>query len=59
MVGRAVGRSHDDVSCWAQLVALGESSVEELRSIADAWHRWAAHPDGWFLVPHGEIIARV
>ena len=42
-----------------QLVASGASSVEELRSIADAWRRWAAHPDGWFLVPHGEIIARV
>jgi len=42
-----------------QLVASGASSAEELRSIADAWRRWAAHPDGWFLVPHGEIIARV
>jgi len=41
-----------------QLVASGVSSVEELRSIADAWRRWAAHRDGWFLVPHGEIIAR-
>jgi len=43
----------------AQLVTAGESSVEELRAIADAWHRWAAQPDGWFLVPHGEIIAKV
>ena len=42
-----------------QLVALGASSVEELHSIADAWLRWAEHPDGWFLVPHGEIIVRV
>lgn len=42
-----------------QLVASGASSVEELHSIADAWCRWATHPDGWFLVPHGEIIARV
>jgi hypothetical protein len=42
-----------------QLVASGASSVEELRSIGDAWRRWAEHPDGWFLVPHGEIIARV
>ena len=42
-----------------QLVASGASSVEELHSIADAWRRWAAHPDGWFVVPHGEIIARV
>jgi SAM-dependent methyltransferase len=42
-----------------QLVTSGASSVEELHSIADAWRRWAAHADGWFLVPHGEIIARV
>jgi ubiquinone/menaquinone biosynthesis C-methylase UbiE len=42
----------------SQLVGSGESSVEELRAIADAWRRWAAHTDGWFLVPHGEIIAR-
>jgi len=41
----------------AQLVTAGESSAEELGAIADAWRRWAAHPDGWFLVPHGEIIA--
>jgi ubiquinone/menaquinone biosynthesis C-methylase UbiE len=26
--------------------------------LADAWREWAAAPDGWFLVPHGEIIAR-
>jgi len=26
--------------------------------LADAWRRWAAAPDGWFLVPHGEILAR-
>jgi SAM-dependent methyltransferase len=46
-------------SVGAQLVTAGESSVEELRAIADAWHRWAVQPDGWFLVPHGEIIAKV
>jgi SAM-dependent methyltransferase len=43
----------------AQLVASGETSLEELGTIAEAWRRWAAHPDGWFLVPHGEIIAKV
>jgi hypothetical protein len=43
----------------AQLVAAGESSVEELQTIAHAWRRWATHPDGWFLVPHGEIVARL
>lgn len=31
---------------------------DDLYAIAEAWHRWAEHPDGWFLVPHGEILAR-
>jgi ubiquinone/menaquinone biosynthesis C-methylase UbiE len=31
----------------------------ELEAIAGAFRRWAAHPDGWFMVPHGEIVCRV
>lgn len=30
-----------------------------LQQIATAWRTWGAHPDGWFIVPHGEILARV
>ena len=30
-----------------------------LQAIADAWREWAAAEDGWFLVPHGEVLARV
>ncbi len=30
----------------------------ELEAIAEAFRRWAAHPDGWFTVPHGEIVCR-
>lgn len=30
----------------------------DLRRLAAAWRRWAASPDGWFLVPHGEILCR-
>lgn len=41
-----------------QLVAAGRASPEELSEIAGAFRRWAADPDGWFLVPHGEAIAR-
>ncbi|MBX6752251.1 MAG: methyltransferase domain-containing protein [Micromonosporaceae bacterium] len=36
----------------------GLSTRDELAAMADAWRRWAHAPDGWFLVPHGEIIAR-
>ncbi|KNY07783.1 class I SAM-dependent methyltransferase [Microbacterium sp. GCS4] len=34
------------------------ASRTDLQEISDAWRRWADDGDGWFLVPHGEIIAR-
>ncbi len=42
----------------AQLVREGRAEQAELDAIAGAWRAWATDPDGWFLVPHGEIIAR-
>ena len=33
-------------------------SETELRTIADAWRRWAGDLDGWFVVPHGELLCR-
>jgi SAM-dependent methyltransferase len=30
----------------------------ELQDFADAWRHWAAQPDGWFAVLHGEVLAR-
>ncbi|MBO0981985.1 class I SAM-dependent methyltransferase [Microbacterium sp. SD291] len=41
-----------------QLVDSGMAAPAELQAISDAWKRWADDGDGWFLVPHGEIIAR-
>jgi SAM-dependent methyltransferase len=41
-----------------QAVADGLASEEELREIADGWRRWAAHPDAWYAVLHGEILCR-
>jgi 2-polyprenyl-3-methyl-5-hydroxy-6-metoxy-1,4-benzoquinol methylase len=38
---------------------LGIATADELQAMADGWHRWADHPDGWFVVPHGEILVRV
>ncbi|NEC26272.1 methyltransferase domain-containing protein [Streptomyces sp. SID8111] len=29
-----------------------------LRAVADAWREWGARDDGWFSVPHGEILCR-
>lgn len=37
----------------------GFSTPDELADIADAWRAWAAHPDGWFSIPHGEVLIRV
>ena len=42
----------------AQAVAYGLADEEELARIAAAWRGWAASPDGFFAVVHGEIIAR-
>ena len=39
-------------------IASGRSTPEELAGIATAWRAWTQHPDGWFLIPHGEIVCR-
>jgi 2-polyprenyl-3-methyl-5-hydroxy-6-metoxy-1,4-benzoquinol methylase len=54
---------------WADRVtgsAIAEQHVndrsatrEDLRELADAWLTWAAHPDGWISIPHGELVVRV
>lgn len=41
-----------------QLLDSGMATDAELREISDAWKRWADDGDGWYLVPHGEIVAR-
>lgn len=41
-----------------QAVARGLAAVDDLAEMSDAWRRWGAHPDGWFVVLHGEIRAR-
>ena len=40
-----------------QLVDAQMAAPDDLQRISDAWRRWADDGDGWFLVPHGEIIA--
>jgi ubiquinone/menaquinone biosynthesis C-methylase UbiE len=41
-----------------QAVEYGLSDAVELESIAEAFQRWAASPDGVFITPHVEILAR-
>ncbi|GAA1832051.1 methyltransferase domain-containing protein [Luedemannella flava] len=42
-----------------QLVTSGAATRADLTRISAAWRHWSAHPDGWFAVLHGEILARV
>ena len=36
----------------------GLATRSDLQRLAGAWHRWASSDDGWFLIPHGEILCR-
>jgi ubiquinone/menaquinone biosynthesis C-methylase UbiE len=41
-----------------QALERGLATPELLDELARAWREWAAHPDGWFVVLNGEILAR-
>ena len=41
-----------------QAVALGLATLADLQRISAGWLEWAADPDGWFVIPHGEILCR-
>jgi hypothetical protein len=40
------------------ILRLGLASTGQLEEISAAWRTWAAAPDGWLAIPHGEIICR-
>jgi SAM-dependent methyltransferase len=40
------------------LLDLGLATATQLEEIAAVWRAWAADPDGWIAIPHGEIICR-
>lgn len=42
-----------------QLTASGAATPADLQRISGAWRSWAAAPDGWLLVPHGELLIRI
>jgi hypothetical protein len=68
LVFRRAGRRGLVVRLWAdrivqsavaeQAVARGLATSDELRALADAWRTWGAAPDAWFVVLHGELLAR-
>jgi SAM-dependent methyltransferase len=41
-----------------QLVDDGLATTADLQRISLAWRTWSDADDGWYLVPHGEILAR-
>jgi SAM-dependent methyltransferase len=45
-------------SIATQAVDRGLATRADLEDMSAAWRAWAASDDGWFLVPHGEILAR-
>lgn len=42
----------------AQAVDRHFATREDLAEIADGWRHWAAQPDGWFAILHGEMLCR-
>jgi SAM-dependent methyltransferase len=40
------------------VLQLGLATAAQLDEIAAAWLAWAAAPDGWIAIPHGEILCR-
>ncbi|MFC1414834.1 class I SAM-dependent methyltransferase [Streptacidiphilus sp. N1-12] len=47
-----------DSAIAGQAVERGFADRDELRRISEGWQRWAADPDGWFSVLHGELLGR-
>jgi len=41
----------------ARAIEAGVARLADLNEISAAWRQWAADPDGWFVLPHGEVIA--
>ena len=39
-------------------VELGLASSNDLETMAEAWRQWGRSEDAWFVVVHGEVIAR-
>jgi SAM-dependent methyltransferase len=42
----------------ATALRTGAATEDDLRRIAEGWRAWAADPDGWISLLHGELICR-
>jgi ubiquinone/menaquinone biosynthesis C-methylase UbiE len=40
------------------LVSLDMATTTQLEEMSAAWRAWAAAPDAWIAIPHGEILCR-
>jgi ubiquinone/menaquinone biosynthesis C-methylase UbiE len=45
-------------SAFADQALEAGRSREDLEAYAAGWREWGAAPDGWFVVVHGEVLAR-
>lgn len=41
-----------------QALSNGLATHDDLERLARAWLRWSASEDGWFVVPHGEVLCQ-
>ncbi|WP_076263189.1 methyltransferase domain-containing protein [Intrasporangium flavum] len=48
-----------DSTFAAQALERGLATRADLEAMRAAWLAWAAHPDAWFAMTHGELVARV
>lgn len=44
---------HDEV------IGQGLAAEGEIAEVVEGWREWTSSPDGWFVIVHGEIVARV
>ena len=56
--GRNVGRPDSLPDVARELLHPGLATPAQLEEISAAWRAWAAAPDGWLAIPHGEILCR-
>jgi hypothetical protein len=53
-----VGAAADRIAVRRPAVEQGRATREDLERLAQAWLRWADSEDGWFTIPHGEVLCR-
>ena len=60
MRGPALVNSKTCVSSGFATAAIEHGLADEvaLEQLAEAWREWGQAPDGWFVVLHGEVLAR-